>query len=138
MSLRTLRAFERAIRLSERPTYRRAASSMTPTPPTIWKQSSENAWHFSLRDCVRPTEKRITLTDLEGLTQKDAAEMLGVSVSGMKSRVQRGREQIRGMFEECCRISVDCRGRIVECEARALDQVPEDCREAAASWAARR
>jgi RNA polymerase sigma-70 factor (ECF subfamily) len=46
----------------------------------------------------------------------------------MKSRVQRGREKIRGMFEECCEISVDCRGRVVECEARDLQQVPEDCR----------
>jgi RNA polymerase sigma-70 factor (ECF subfamily) len=84
-----------------------------------------------------PYREAITLTELEGLTQKDAAEMLGVSLSGMKSRVQRGREKIREMFEECCRISVDCRGRIVECEARALEEVPEDCRGAAASWAAR-
>ena len=65
-----------------------------------------------------PYRETITLTELQGLTQKDAAEMLGVSLSGMKSRVQRGRERIRAMFEECCEISVDCRGRVVECEAR--------------------
>jgi DNA-directed RNA polymerase specialized sigma24 family protein len=29
----------------------------------------------------------VTLTKLQGLTLKDAAEMLGISVSGMKSRV---------------------------------------------------
>jgi len=85
-----------------------------------------------------PYREAITLTELEGLTQKDAADMLGISLSGMKSRVQRGREKIRDMFDECCRISVDCRGRVVECEARALNEVPEDCRGAAASWAARR
>jgi RNA polymerase sigma-70 factor (ECF subfamily) len=78
------------------------------------------------------------LTELEGLTQKDAAELLGISVSGMKSRVQRGREKIRDMFDDCCRISVDCRGRVVECEPRALEEIPEDCRAAAAAWAARR
>jgi RNA polymerase sigma-70 factor, ECF subfamily len=85
-----------------------------------------------------PYREAITLTELEGLTQKDAADMLGISVSGMKSRVQRGREKIRDMFDECCRISVDCRGRVVECEARELNEVPEDCRGAAASWAARK
>jgi len=85
-----------------------------------------------------PYREAITLTELQGLTQKDAAEMLGISLSGMKSRVQRGRERIRAMFEECCEISVDCRGRVVECEARDLQKVPEDCRTAAASWAARR
>jgi RNA polymerase sigma-70 factor (ECF subfamily) len=85
-----------------------------------------------------PYREAITLTELEGLTQREAAEMLGISVSGMKSRVQRGREKIREMFEECCRISVDCRGRVVECEPRALDGILEDCRGAAVSWAARR
>jgi len=84
-----------------------------------------------------PYREAITLTELQGLTQKEAAEMLGTSLSGMKSRVQRGREKIRGMFEQCCEISVDCRGRVVDCEARDLEQVPEDCRGAAASWAAR-
>jgi RNA polymerase sigma-70 factor, ECF subfamily len=98
-----------------------------------------------LGDCVAlfvarlpsPYREAITLTELEGLTQKDAAEMLGISLSGMKSRVQRGREKIRDMFEECCKISVDSRGRVVECEARNLDEVPEDCRGAAAAWTAK-
>ena len=84
-----------------------------------------------------PYREAITLTELQGLTQKDAAEMLGGSLSGMKSRVQRGREKIREMFEECCKISVDCRGRVVECEARELQHMPEDCRGAAESWTAR-
>jgi len=84
-----------------------------------------------------PYREAITLTELEGLSQKEAAEMLGISVSGMKSRVQRGREKIRHMFEECCQISVDCRGRVTECEPRELGEVPADCRDAATSWAAR-
>jgi RNA polymerase sigma-70 factor (ECF subfamily) len=79
-----------------------------------------------------PYREAITLTELQGPTQREAAEMLGVSVSGLKSRVQRGREKIRYMFEECCQISVDCRGRVIECEPRALDDGPLDCRDAAA------
>jgi len=84
-----------------------------------------------------PYREAITLTELQGLTQKDAAEMLNTSLSGMKSRVQRGREKIRAMFEECCEVSVDVRGRVVDCEARDLQKVPADCRGVAASWAAR-
>jgi RNA polymerase sigma-70 factor, ECF subfamily len=84
-----------------------------------------------------PYREAITLTELQGLSQKDAADMLGISLSGMKSRVQRGREKIRNMFEECCQISVDCRGRVIECEPRHLDEVPPDCRDAAVSWATR-
>ena len=85
-----------------------------------------------------PYREAVTLTELEGLTQKDAAEMLGISLSGLKSRVQRGRDKIRHMFEECCEISVDGRGRVIDCEPRELDRVPPDCRDAATSWAARR
>jgi RNA polymerase sigma-70 factor (ECF subfamily) len=85
-----------------------------------------------------PYREAVTLTELQGLTQRDAAEMLGVSLSGLKSRVQRGRDKIRHMFDECCRISVDGRGRVIECQPRELDQVPPDCRDAAVSWSARK
>jgi RNA polymerase sigma-70 factor (ECF subfamily) len=84
-----------------------------------------------------PYRQAVTLTELEGLTQKDAASMLGVSVSGMKSRVQRGRERIRRMFDECCEVSVDCRGRVTGCTPRSLEEVPADCRDAAVRWAKR-
>ena len=101
--------------------------------------------HSDLGECVAlfvsrlasPYREAVTLTELEGLTQKEAAEMLGVSLSGVKSRVQRGRDKIRHMFEECCQISVDCRGRVIECEPRDLAEVPADCRDAAVCWAAR-
>ena len=75
-----------------------------------------------------PYREAVTLTELQGLTQKQAADLAGVSLSGMKSRVQRGRARIRSMFEACCEISVDCRGRIVQCDARDSQRTPEDCR----------
>lgn len=65
-----------------------------------------------------PYREAITLTELEGLSQKQAAEMLGLSVSGMKSRVQRGRDRLRAMFERCCELTQDARGRVVACEPR--------------------
>jgi RNA polymerase sigma-70 factor (ECF subfamily) len=85
-----------------------------------------------------PHREAVTLTELEGLPQKDAAEMLGVTLSALKSRTLRGREKIRDMFEDCCRISVDCRGRVTACEPRALEDIPADCRDAAEAWARRR
>ena len=66
-----------------------------------------------------PYREALTLTELEGLTQRDAAAMLGVSLSGMKSRVQRGREKLRSALEDCCHIALDARGRVMSCEPRA-------------------
>jgi RNA polymerase sigma-70 factor (ECF subfamily) len=74
-----------------------------------------------------PYREALTLTELEGVTQKIAAEMMGVSLSGMKSRVQRGREKLRGLLEDCCDIALDARGKVIGCEPRANGKQPADC-----------
>lgn len=53
-----------------------------------------------------PYREALTLVELEGLTQKQTAETLGISLSGTKSRVQRGRVQLRKALEECCHIAL--------------------------------
>jgi RNA polymerase sigma-70 factor (ECF subfamily) len=58
----------------------------------------------------------MVLVEIEGVSQIDAAHRLGISVSGMKSRVQRGRAKLRELLEERCRVAVDARGRVVGCE----------------------
>ena len=58
-----------------------------------------------------PYREAITLVELEGRTAKEAADMVGVSLSAMKSRVQRGRAQLRDAFDRCCEIAVDARGK---------------------------
>jgi RNA polymerase sigma-70 factor (ECF subfamily) len=65
-----------------------------------------------------PYREAIALTELEGLTQKAAADRLQISVSGVKSRVQRGRARLRAMLEACCALSFDRRRRLVRCEPR--------------------
>lgn len=77
-----------------------------------------------------PYREAITLTELQGMSQKDAADMLGISLSGMKSRVQRGRQQIRAMLQACCEIALDARGRVLSYDRRADGKVPESCCEA--------
>lgn len=75
-----------------------------------------------LLGCVTPFVARlpqayrhaITLVELQGLSQEDAARLEGISLSGMKSRVQRGRRMLRTMFEECCVLTIDGRGRVIE------------------------
>lgn len=63
----------------------------------------------------------VVLADLEGMTQAEGAQRLGVSVSGMKSRVQRGRRQLKALLDACCRIDLDRRGTIVGYEHRKQD-----------------
>ena len=65
-----------------------------------------------------PYCEAITLTELEGLTQKEAAEMMGISLAAMKSRVLRGRAKLRENLEACCAIAVDARGKVISYEPR--------------------
>lgn len=74
-----------------------------------------------------PYREALTLTELEGLTQKEAAEILGISLSGMKSRVQRGRQKVRAALEACCNIAIDSRCRVVGCVPRPDGKVPDGC-----------
>lgn len=67
---------------------------------------------------AEPYRTAITLTSLQGVTQADAARQAGISISGMKSRVQRGRTQLRRMLVTCCAIAVDVRGGVSDFHAR--------------------
>lgn len=60
----------------------------------------------------------ITLVELEGLTQVEAAARLGIPISTMKARVQRGRARLRELVEACCAIGLDVRGHVVEVTPR--------------------
>jgi RNA polymerase sigma-70 factor (ECF subfamily) len=44
------------------------------------------------------------------LPQKEVADRLGLSLSGAKSRVQRGREKLRQNLSECCDIETGKNG----------------------------
>ncbi len=69
------------------------------------------------RDAIRSTE-------LNGLTQVEAARRAGLGLSGMKSRVQRARRQLKTMLDECCRIEVDRRGGILDYSVRDARKSP--------------
>jgi RNA polymerase sigma-70 factor, ECF subfamily len=56
----------------------------------------------------------LLLTEFSGLTQKEAAGQLGLSLSGAKSRVQRGRDKLRELILECCHVELDRAGRIID------------------------
>lgn len=91
--------------------------------------------HTELAGCLRPMIERLSgeyrqavvLVDLEGLTHQEAAAQLGLSLSGMKSRVQRGRRQLKEMLEACCTIELDRRRGVVDYDLR--NQQDSSCRD---------
>jgi hypothetical protein len=92
-----------------------------PAPVT---DEGERAAEVALASCLgsliehmqEPYRQAIELTEIRGLTQLMAARALGISVSGMKSRVQRGRLQLRTIIQAFCHIEIDVRGGVIECD----------------------
>ena len=69
----------------------------------------------------------LRLTEYEGLTQKELAERLGISVSGAKSRVQRARQMLRQMLLDCCHFELDRRNAIISYQPRCACCTTNDC-----------
>lgn len=59
----------------------------------------------------------LVLSEIEGLPQRAVAAQLNISLSGAKSRVQRGREKLRRRLLDCCDIETG-RGGIIGYEPR--------------------
>ena len=56
----------------------------------------------------------LLLTEYEGITQKELADRLGISLSGAKSRVQRARALLKDMLMRCCHFEFDSYGAIID------------------------
>jgi len=74
-----------------------------------------------LEDCLTPFiqslptiyKEAVILSEVGGLKQKEVAKRLGLSESGAKSRIQRGRELIKQHFIDCCHFHLDADGKLI-------------------------
>jgi RNA polymerase sigma-70 factor (ECF subfamily) len=91
-----------------------------PAPDT--SDNLPNAATRELARCLQPMLGRLspdardalTRVDLGGQTHREAASQLGISVSGMKSRVQRARRELRDHLTACCRVRKDAGGAVAD------------------------
>jgi RNA polymerase sigma-70 factor, ECF subfamily len=94
-------------------------------PPSDDDRSAEASLAGCLASMIaelpEPYRQAIELTEIRGVTQAEAARLVGISVSGMKSRVQRGREQLKGIIRGFCRVETDVRGGVIECDPLRSD-----------------
>jgi len=75
-----------------------------------------------LSSCLEPMVKElpnkyreaVQLSEIENKTQNEVAEMANISLSGAKSRVQRGRSLLKGMLHECCKLELSKNGQLID------------------------
>ncbi|OPX90772.1 MAG: ECF RNA polymerase sigma factor SigE [Pelotomaculum sp. PtaB.Bin104] len=66
-------------------------------------------------------KQAIILTEFHNLTQKEMGEKLGLSLSGAKSRVQRGRAMLKEILLGCCHLEFDRMGNIIDYKHKTKD-----------------
>lgn len=89
-----------------------------------------STWLKALMDQLPKNYKEALIyTELDHHTQKELADKLGISLSGAKSRVQRGREKLKGILLECCHLEFDRFGNILDyrvnkgnCSCKEIDE----------------
>ena len=65
-----------------------------------------------------PYRQALMLSEIEGLSQKEVAARQGLSLSGAKSRIQRGRSMMKKMLLQCCHFEFDRRGNVIDYEGK--------------------
>lgn len=97
--------------------------------------SSAESVNAELANCIAvlierlPEDQRraLSMFELDGISQKEIAIRESISVSGAKSRIQRGRTSLERMLKACCEFQFDRRGNVVEYEATDADCCEEEC-----------
>lgn len=89
-------------------------------PDQLAAPEPERNYTSELAACLHPLiaelpetyRSALILSEIESMPQKEVADRLGISLSGAKSRIQRGREKLRRQLLECCDIEVGHHGII--------------------------
>jgi RNA polymerase sigma-70 factor, ECF subfamily len=93
--------------------YRNRPAFVSLPPFEIASGEQSGSVNAELLNCLLPLlgklplrfREAITRVDLEGDSQLELAESTGISHSGARSRVQRGRTLLKAALEKCCGIS---------------------------------
>jgi RNA polymerase sigma-70 factor, ECF subfamily len=80
--------------------------------------------HGMIASLPEKYRQAVLLSEIDGVKQQDVAEQLGLSLSGAKSRVQRGRQLMRQELLDCCHFEFDHRSHPIEMVPR-----PDCCRQ---------
>jgi RNA polymerase sigma-70 factor, ECF subfamily len=85
------------------------------------EQESESLNATVAERCIKPFidklpplyREALLITEFQQVSQKELSDRLGISYSGAKSRVQRGKEKLKELILECCLYQSDVYGNLI-------------------------
>ena len=106
--------------------YRRNGKNKALTEDDLWYEGEGPDIKAELSHCIDPfvnslseaSSQLLMATDINGESQKELAQSMGISYSTLKSRVQKARMELRSVFDECCHMKLDAQGNLMDYEVR--------------------
>ena len=108
--------------------YYRSKRTMEELPEWIEQPQPEEGEVIKkeLASCLEPMiqnlpdkyRQAIRMAELENKTQQEVAEQEGISLSGAKSRVQRGRALLRDILDDCCQLELNPQNQVLSYECK--------------------
>lgn len=91
--------------------------------PLFMPADEKSNAYYELEGCLSsfiaqlPEDYRqlITLSEIEGKSQKELSESLNIHYVTLRSKIQRGREKLKKMIFDACLVEKDTSGRFVDC-----------------------
>jgi RNA polymerase sigma-70 factor (ECF subfamily) len=104
-----------------------AVAATPPGPLDRWRRDGAE-WLRELIGALPETYREaVLLSELDGLTQQEVADRLGLSLSGAKSRIQRGRALLKESLERCCDFQFDRRGNLLDVDPKPNQTTCRSC-----------
>lgn len=105
--------------------YRKQGRKSQITTDELWHDQDETSLIEQMAPCVVPfinalpmhEASLLTAIDIEGTSQKDYAKQHGIKYSTLKSRVKKSRESLQALYSQCCKLSIDDQGNLLNIEA---------------------
>lgn len=102
----------------------RTRRTLTELPDWLSEKKSEDSIEIKeeLYECIKAMisflpekySRAIQFSDIEGKPQKELSIVESISLSGAKSRIQRGRILLKDMLFTCCQFELDGSNQIIE------------------------
>ena len=100
--------------------YRQKGRDRSVHSSDLWYEDDTDETRLQLEKCIEPflsalpedSAEILRAVDVDGVSQIEYAAQHGVSYSTLKSRVQKSRSDLRSVFENCCDLTLDSRGRV--------------------------
>jgi RNA polymerase sigma-70 factor (ECF subfamily) len=109
--------------------YYRSKRNFEELPEDLSEEAKDKSAVRQLSRCMLPMirtlpeiyRQPLLLSEIDGLSNREVADELGISLAALKSRILRGRQKLHGSLVHCCTIYHNDAGKVVDFEQKSSD-----------------